>query len=73
MTTAKEDLLEMLRGSDTAKSLAAQSIETFPSMMNLLSEPEQAEARQVLKEFGGGNAFKTLMAKKAEKRQQEAL
>jgi hypothetical protein len=70
MTTAKEDLLALLRGSDTAKSLAAQSIETFPSMMNLLSEPEQAEARQVLKEFGGVNAFNAFMAKK---HQREAL
>jgi hypothetical protein len=73
MTTAKDDLLGMLRGNNTAKSLAAQMLETFPSMMDLLSESEQAEARQVLKEFGGVEAFNTLMAKKAEKQQQEAL
>jgi hypothetical protein len=72
MTTAKDDLLGMLRGGDTAKSLATQMLETFPSMIDLLSESEQAEARQVLKEFGGVNAFNTLMAKKAEKRQREA-
>jgi hypothetical protein len=69
MTTAKDDLLGMLRGGDTAKSLATQMLETFPSMIDLLSESEQAEARQVMKELGGVNAFNTLMAKKAEMRQ----
>jgi len=70
MTTAKDEFLNMIRGSNVAKSREALALERHPGMMNALSASEQEEARQVLEEFGGVAAFNQHMAKK---RQQGAL
>lgn len=70
MTTAKDEFLKLIRGSNTAKSLAALALERHPGMMSVLSASEREEARQVLEEFGGVEAFNQHMA---DKRQREAL